>query len=81
MNIFHAVRHESAEDQHKRTASRLFYAPHVAKRSSKRSALVYFYKGIEMYTYIIKTQLLLCVCVCVFVCLFVCPHCIKETEE
>ena len=39
MNIFHAWRHESAEYNHKTTAQ-LFCVPHVAKRPSKRSALV-----------------------------------------
>ena len=44
MNIF-LTGGTSTQYKHKRTAKRLFYAPHVAKRPSKRIALVIYKRG------------------------------------
>ena len=41
MNIFNAARHEVLSISIKQP-KRLFYAPHIAKRPSKRSALVFY---------------------------------------
>ena len=57
MNIFMQRGTKSAEYKHKTIALRLFYVPHVAKRPSKRSALVH--KNMNTYRFIYLKILIL----------------------